>query len=269
VKQLLSPQNPFAEIIGGVPNWGQAFLWENLNHWKNQRDALPYLADYGTYDAKMLKSILASGVIERAEGFELNKDIIEANKKLIPNQIEITLVTKNPTFYNKENTFDFISMISVLEHIHDQAHILNELNRVLKVGGFLVIQVPGSHFFSFLDFGNWKFVFPAFHRIYYQTRYSKKLYKERYIECVNGMVGDIEKEKAWHQHFNHQELESLLESHNFKVVKQDGFGLFYRLFHNVRYLFPKPIKSFWNPLILWDAKNFGQAEIFVVAQKVK
>ena len=267
MKQAILKNNPFSKVIDGVPPFGKAFLWEKLNDWKSQNGNSAYIADYGAYNGSMLKSIFVSGIIDKSIGFELNKEVVEANKNLLPNSVQLTLINKNPVLPVADDTFDALSMIGVLEHIYDQSYILDELNRVIKKGGIFVVQVPGKHLFSFLDFGNWKFVFPRIHQIYYELKYSKVAYHERYVECKNGLIGDIEKEKAWHQHFSQQELKKLLKEHNFEVIQQDGFGLFFRVFHNLRYLSPKFLKGFWDGLISWDSQAFQQAEIFVVAQK--
>jgi len=47
-----------------------------------------------------------------------------------------------------DSTFDFVSMISVLEHIppNELKDSLSEVHRVLKYGGFLLIQIPNMNF---------------------------------------------------------------------------------------------------------------------------
>jgi SAM-dependent methyltransferase len=42
-----------------------------------------------------------------------------------------------------EESFDFILASHVLEHIHDATHFMSEAWRVLRLGGTLVVLVPG------------------------------------------------------------------------------------------------------------------------------
>jgi len=44
----------------------------------------------------------------------------------------------------KDETFDAVHMGAFLEHIFDYHHALNEANRVLKLGGVLVVSVPNG-----------------------------------------------------------------------------------------------------------------------------
>ena len=41
-----------------------------------------------------------------------------------------------------ENTFDVVLCNHVLEHVHDDIKAMSEINRVLKPGGFSILQVP-------------------------------------------------------------------------------------------------------------------------------
>jgi hypothetical protein len=41
-----------------------------------------------------------------------------------------------------ENTFDVVLCNHVLEHVRDDIHAMKEINRVLKPGGFAILQVP-------------------------------------------------------------------------------------------------------------------------------
>ncbi len=128
--------------------------------------------------------------------------------------------------------------------------------------------VPGKHLFSFLDMGNFKFMFPGLHKAFYTRRYGKQVYHERYVECRNGLIGDIEVEKAWHQHFSWDELSALLELGGFKVTAQDGYGYWHRPLTNLRFFIPPRLATRMDRWIDLDAQRFENAEIFVTAAKV-
>jgi ubiquinone/menaquinone biosynthesis C-methylase UbiE len=53
----------------------------------------------------------------------------------------------------KDKCFDFITAISVIEHVFDQKQMLREALRVLKMDGVLVMQFPNKHFFMELHSG--------------------------------------------------------------------------------------------------------------------
>ena len=43
------------------------------------------------------------------------------------------------------NTFDVVLCNHVLEHVRDDIRAINEIHRVLKPGGFAILQVPFFH----------------------------------------------------------------------------------------------------------------------------
>jgi ubiquinone/menaquinone biosynthesis C-methylase UbiE len=136
--------------------------------------------------------------------------------------VELKLITKGVKLPFDDHSFDSVSMLDVLEHIHEQEPILKECHRVLRVGGKLIITVPKKHVWSFLDIGNFKFRFPRVHKFYVCWRYSQAYYNERYANNVNGLFGDVEVEKMWHQHFKPDELKSLLSDSGFDDIDCRG-----------------------------------------------
>jgi SAM-dependent methyltransferase len=158
-------------------------------------------------------------------------------------------------------------MIGVLEHIYDQSHIIKELKRVTRPGGDILFAVPGQHLFSFLDMGNWKFLFPRVHRLFYRIWKSDEAYISRYSANKDGLIGDIEVEKSWHQHFSGNELAGLLAEHGLVEIDRDGYGFFNRILENMRFFLPRGLKRALDPLIEMDAKLFHSAEIWVLVRK--
>jgi SAM-dependent methyltransferase len=155
----------------------------------------------------------------------------------------------------------------VLEHIFDQGHIIEEIKRVTRPGGEILFAVPGKHLFSFLDMGNWKFAFPKTHRVFYKLTHSEAEYVSRYTANKDGLIGDIEAEKSWHQHFSQTELKELLAKHGLEVIESDGFGFFNRVLMNLRYFLPTFLKTLIDPIVRLDAKWFHSAEIWVIVRR--
>jgi len=127
----------------------------------------------------------------------------------------------------------------------------------------MVIAVPGKHLFSFMDLGNLKFRFPKLHKFYIEKRYGSLFYKNKFLNFENGLVGDIEIEKSWHEHFSINELSSLLEKNGFHVVEYDGCGFFNRVITFLSMV--TPFKFQW--LLNLDLKYFHKSQIFMLVRK--
>lgn len=262
MKTKLSSNNPFKNTI----RLGHAFAWEIYAGLKLTGQEIVAL-DYGSYDGRMLDQFIKDGIVSRGISVDLNRDIVESQRSLLRPGHSLELICKGEPLSFEDESFDCVTMMGVLEHVHDQTVLLNELSRVLKKDGIFVVAVPGKHFFSFLDLGNWKFIFPNIHRFYITRRFGKEYYEKHFVQCVNGLIGDIEVEKSWHQHFRFYELSRLLKESGFEVYKEDGFGFFYRILHNLGYFVPF-LKTAIDKLINLDARMFSSAEIFVASKKI-
>ena len=191
MKITLSPSNPF-------PIDAKAHFWELLN------DNVKYELHlyFGAPDGKTIIELLKTGVVKKAIGLDANSEIVKKSKPLMPSNIDLITISVDQKLPFPNDTFSSVSLFGVLEHIYDQGKLLRELNRVTKKGGIMVVSVPGKHFFSFLDMGNWKFVFPQIHRLFITIFKGKVYYESRYLSNKDGLIGDIEAKKAWHQHFS-------------------------------------------------------------------
>lgn len=258
METVISAGNPF-----GWNRYG--FLFEVLR----ARSQKPRHLDYGAYDGAVLCALSREGVIKDGIGLDVNTLALDSRHPDLPDNIELAIVATKPriSIPFDDESFDTASILDVIEHIYDQEAVLKEIGRVLKPGSDLVITVPGKHVFSWLDMGNFKFRFPLLHRKFYEVRYSKDAYKERYVECKDGLFGDVELEKMWHQHFSEEEMRDLLKKCGFETVRFDGAGLFLRIFAVLRFFMPFS-KGFFDRLILWDARTFKSSNLFCVARKL-
>ena len=252
----IRPSNPFGVHL-------HSFLWEILGDYPKGRHL-----DYGAYDGSMLAKLAASGRIAEGIGLEVNLEVIRANQERKPRNIQLVHIIKGSAMPLPSASCDSASIYGVLEHVVDQSAILAEMHRVLKAGSPLVVAVPGRHLFSFLDLGNLKFRFPALHRHFYTKKHGAKVYHERYVECKNGLFGDIEKEKMWHQHFSPKELTGLLERNGFKVVKSDGMGFFGRVLMILELAVPGFLKGPLRSVRRKDMKSFRSTELLFLCEKV-
>jgi SAM-dependent methyltransferase len=243
MKTTISPTNPF-----GVDLIHWAYGWELIH----DNDTV---LDYGCFDGKFLNTLRNSKVVD-VYGVDKNKDIVDSL-----NQGNVFHIRKALPF--PDGVFNVVTMFEVLEHVYDQRYVLSEIRRVLKDGGLLIMSMPRRHVFTFLDHGNWKYAFPRVHRYWYTRRHSAEEYHYRYVDNPSGLIGDVDKEKAWHQHFRAEELSDLLASSAFAVSSVDGYGLFMlplELIRMLRVPIPKWLDRF-------DTTRFNQAKLLCVARK--
>lgn len=260
VKTLISAGNPFLQSV----RLEQAYVWERLCQLSQERGPLKIL-DYGTHDGAMLETISSTGVVGQSVGVDVNVAALESRIGESGSVVLHAVAKGDPLPYQNES-FDAVTLIGVLEHIHKQDKLLSELHRVLKADGVLIVSVPGQHLFSFLDLGNFKFRFPRLHRWHYTRTHGLQDYNSRYVDGKNGLIGDIETEKRWHEHFTFVRLKRLLSGSGFVVLDADGYGYFYRVIHNVYWLSPV-FKKHLRSLMIRDMQAFQKAEIFVECAK--
>jgi len=250
----ISPENPH-----GYDRYG--FAWHNV-----PQGGTAHL-DFGCYDGAFLATLESKG-IGRLVGVDICQDAIRKARERFAD-IEVIHICKTAPLPFEDGTFTSITLLDVIEHVHEQIALLDELKRILKDNGILVVTVPGRHLFSFLDTGNLKFRFPGLHRWYYCRKHSKAEYEYRYVSNPDGLVGDVCAKKSWHEHFSRAGLDKLLRRGGFTVVEFDGTGLFSRVIKNVRFLLAplKLLQPFLKKIEVLDAKYFESANLFCVARK--
>jgi len=245
MKTKLSISNPF-----GYSRYAFAF-----EHIESGMKCL----DYGCYDGNFMNRVKKHKNVDFM-GVDKNRRIISEN----PHKLNLMHIIDKLPFQNE--SYDCVTLLDVLEHIYDQDFVLREINRVLKIGGTLILTVPKKHVFSFLDMKNLSFIFPKLSKWFLCQLYSKKDYEDWYVNNPNGLIGDVEKEKSWHQHFSKPVLKRLLQRNGFAVEMFDGSGLFQRVFIlfdflKGGFLFPKRLRSL-------DCQKFEQMSLFCRASKV-
>lgn len=259
MKTDISPSNPF-----GANRYG--YLWETLRAYGEGGRHL----DFGTYDGAVPHHLLRTGVVSEAWAVDVVDAQVNYERsfgKGLEN-LRFGTVSQNGALPLGDASIDSISLLDVLEHVADQARLLGELHRVLKPGGLLVVTVPQRHVLSFLDAGNWKFLFPGLHAWWYSTRYSKEQYHERYVSPSNGLIGDIEIEKSWHEHFTPRGLVHVLRRGGFDPFHLDGAGLFARPLSLVRYLAPSVIHQALDRAMAADARTFSSTHLFSTSRRL-
>lgn len=99
--------------------------------------------DYGCAEGGYTEALIRAGA-DTACGFDIAKDRIQAARQAYPGL----------SFYDAQDgtlpfracSFDGVFMNEVFEHVEDEARVLNEINRVLKPGGLLILIAPNRCF---------------------------------------------------------------------------------------------------------------------------
>lgn len=128
-----------------------AFDIKNILKIINLKDKKLKILDAGCsygYHLKLLNSINPNLDLT---GIELSKDASQEAKKLnVAKIINQSLIDK---FQFKDNSFDLIYSLDVVEHLNNKEEFnkfLGEVSRVLKKGGLLIIKTPAMTFTSWL-----------------------------------------------------------------------------------------------------------------------
>lgn len=176
----------------------------------------------------LAKEITAVDVEERA---------LKILKKNFPKVVCVKAKSHNLPFKNE--SFDVVTFWDVIEHIPIGYELatLNEINRVLKKGGYLFLATPHSNFLS-------------------------KLFDPAYFF-------------AGHRHYSDLSLLSILADSGFKVERLIHRGSFFSSFYALSFYFFKHILRMKMPTVSWvektmekDISSPGYIQIVIRAKKV-
>ena len=119
--------------------------WSNLAEFLDMANGK--LLDIGCADGTTTKQIKNSFPKLNVTGIDLYKNAINFAKKSPKGVTFIKADAHKLPF--KNNTFDFVTAIEVLEHMHDSEKVVKEISRVLRPGGsFIVVQDTDSILFK-------------------------------------------------------------------------------------------------------------------------
>ncbi|HEY4812459.1 MAG TPA: class I SAM-dependent methyltransferase [Solirubrobacteraceae bacterium] len=134
-------------------------------------------------------------------------------------------------------SFDAVVCADVIEHVHNEVHVLAELRRVLAPGGLLILTMPHRGWFDLLDPVNYpRRIAPVLWGL--SPRLYNALEKRTQDLAPEGRPGPAR--QAEHRHYRVQELEALLEHAGWDLDEavervSRGGGLPYALWSNVVY----------------------------------
>ncbi len=158
------------------------------------------LLDAGCDDGNNAK--LLSKKANHTWGIDINKKAIETAQKKFPS-ISFSFCPVETTPFENE-FFDAIVMNDVLEHVANEITALNEMFRILKKGGQLIVSTPHKGMFAFLDPANIKFLIK-----------NKTLLRLAYGKQKANKITDGNLKKDSHRHYTLKKLSSLVEKSSF------------------------------------------------------
>ncbi len=130
----------------------------------------------------------------------------------------------------QDNFFDEIVILDVLEHTSNKINTLNEMYRILKPGGTIVVSTPHSGLFSLLDPYNYGYNFRKYLPFFYKLTYKiVRLIKEKKIPKH---FNPLHLEK--HEHYSVNDFRKMLAESDFcngyTIEKIFRSGLFFEVF---------------------------------------
>lgn len=146
-----------------------------------------------------------------------------------------------------DNEFDIVTLFDVIEHMSDQVHVLNEIKRILKPSGFLIVSTDA-------DESIW--LRPLIQSIVRRTEYfSKEGRAYRLIKRV-----ESRRKQYRNYHSSHINELSSTELHN--LLKKSGFSIMAR---RVYPLVGVPIRDFFLRFLPESYRGDHQC---VIAQRI-
>lgn len=158
---------------------------------------------YGSFPKKLTETFPNSKIIA---GDYLDEHL-EISRLLYP---EIEHVYKKLNAYNLElesNSVDILTFQEVIEHLEGAAHAIKEINRVLKIGGELILSTPTAYY--------WRDMWQAF-------KYEMlRKYRKKNLPLSDSVYFQ---EHEWNRHiycWTPSTLYTLLKVNGFEYVSHD------------------------------------------------
>lgn len=100
------------------------------------------ILDIGCFTGEFLEVLAEKGA--DVYGVELQSDAVAIARKKLPNRIfEVDLNSEEPP----KDKFDVITLLGLIEHVHNPVELLKKTAKSLKKGGMIMIQTPDSSSF--------------------------------------------------------------------------------------------------------------------------
>jgi ubiquinone/menaquinone biosynthesis C-methylase UbiE len=193
------------------------------------------LLDLGSGKGKLLLAVAEAG--GSIVGLEYNPVyIIEAQRRLVEQGLQVEIIQgRAEQLPFVDNSFDFINMSELIEHVQEPEAVLREAYRVLRPGGSIYVSVPNR-------FGAYD---PHFHLWFLN-------WLPRFM--VNTVLALIGKHKDYSSEAGHQRL---TEMHYYTfgafktVVEAQGFQARDIRLGKISVFFPQPLLRFCGRVVYY------------------
>ena len=236
---------------------GRRLIWyDYVDAWLNH--PLGRVLDYGCSKGGFLRRISAR-CTERW-GIDIDPDRVSEAGQV--EGVGARLLTPGKPMPFEDGSFDTAIIMEVIEHVPDERAVLQDLARVLKPGGKLVLTTPHKGLLTFLDPGNVKFAAPGLHRFVHCTLLRRKAYYEARFgpsrRSSKGMIADFSvDQRPWHRHYTYADIRALAPDELRTVgwrVYYPGFRALWCVRHVLRILTLGWLKSLPWPLGALDRR---------------
>lgn len=178
-------ENPQAQFANKIP-LGNFFINKYLELTKNRRKEVSSLRksgkilDVGCSGGGFLKNFRGKW---RLYGLEVNSEMAKLARKNVPNAKIYSSRIENANL--PRNYFDIITFWHVFEHLKNPTLVLEKIYSALKVGGFLIIEVPNADSLYRKIFSqNWQLLIVPEHLYFYSKKSLSQILSKNGFEVT-------------------------------------------------------------------------------------